>query len=62
MSKPLEQCMGHSKCQINVDYYYKVTVKSPLMQHGGRVKREGGYCILAITQAKIFSQKEKNTG
>ena len=37
-------------------------MKSALILHEGRLKREGGYGTLARTQAKVFSQKEKNTG
>lgn len=37
-------------------------MKSALILHEGRVKREGGYCLPARTQAKVFSQKEKNIG
>lgn len=28
---------------------------------GGREKRDGGYCILVITQTKVISEQEKNT-
>ena len=37
-------------------------MKYALILHEGKLKREGGYGMLTRTQAKVFSQKEKNIG